>query len=66
MENKTQEQKLRAQGYLFYGAWISKFASEEEMKRFKERRTELKKDGLDIKTVKEKDGTALWVRRKEE
>ena len=65
MVNK-QILKLRKEGFSFHGAWISKFASKEEMKQFRERAKELRAGGLVVKTVREKDGTALWVRRKEE
>ena len=63
---QTKEQKLRSEGFSFHGAWISKFASDEEKKQFKGRAKELRNQGLIVKTLQERDGKALWVRRKEE
>ena len=65
MNQTSTEKRLIREGYTFHGAWISGYASTEEKKKFKERRKELKKQGLDVRTTPFQDGTALFVRRAE-
>jgi hypothetical protein len=65
METKKTK-KLQNEGYSFHGAWISKYATNEEVAQFRARRKELKKQGLDIRAAKLQNGIALYVKRKEE
>jgi len=50
------------QGFSFQGAWISKYATDEEKVRFSVRRKELKAEG-GIKTVPLQDGKLCSSRR---